>query len=301
MTVRATGTEPQATGQLPFESTAQKLRRNAEKSSQLSFMSTLDEPMDQWPDNIRGVPNALIRCALFKASQCGKSEDRPFHKEAVIASMGGMRISYKGEELDQRDLDVWSAVLHLYRSQNINEVVRVSSRQLLALAGLTNAGPNHRALKERLKRLQFTQIVIESEDESTSKFTFIGSLIDSAERTPEGLFWELRLAPRIRSLFIDGYSWLDWEIRDSLKRSPLAQWCYTFFRSHRKPFPMTIPTLLALSGSGSQELRFFRNDIKKALRRVADACMLYGLTFAWDYEKKGDKIIVSWQQTAQVS
>ncbi|MOA34445.1 hypothetical protein D3C78_1558180 [compost metagenome] len=86
-----------------------------------------------------------------------------------------------------------------------------------------------------------------------------------------------------------------------MKQSPLAQWCYTFYRTHREPFPMTIPTLRTLSGSASQELRFFRNDFKKALRRVEEACTLYGLTFAWVYEKKSDKVIVNWQRAIQSS
>jgi hypothetical protein len=205
-----------------------------------------------------------------------------------------MQITYKGEDLDQKDLDIWMAVLQLYRQRNVAEVVEVSSVKLLELAGLTNTGPNHRALKERLKRLAFTQISIEPEDPSTSKFAFAGSLLQRVERNHEGTHWQISLAARVRGLFTDGYTWIDWEVRTRLTRSPLAQWLFSFYRSHDKPFDISVRKLWELSGSGTADIRYFRNDLKKALRRVKEACHRWDIRFDWEYLQQGDKIRVRW-------
>ena len=254
---------------------SEKLARNAEKSRQLELGRVLDEPLERWPTDARAAPNALIRCALFRASRGARSGERPMHQGTLVASLGGMKIVYRGEDLDQKDLDIWMAVLQLYRSQKVSEVIQVTAGSLLTLAGLSNTGPNHKILQERLKRLNFTQIEITAEDESTSKFAFYGPLIQRAERNHEGSHWEISLAPRVRALFTKGYTWIDWEVRQRLRRSPLAQWLHSFYRSHRHPYNISVEKLWELSGSGTQDLRFFRSDLKKALRRVQEACSRY--------------------------
>lgn len=282
------------------DSLTEKLERNAEKSRQLSLGKALDEPLEHWPSSVRAAPNALIRCALFRASR-GAKERRHMHQGTLIASLGGLRITYKGEDLDQKDLDVWMGVLQLYRKQKVDKVMKISSIKLLELAGLTNTGPNHHALKERLKRLQFTQINIEPEDPaSTSKFFFAGSLIQEAERNTEGTCWEISLSPKVRGLFSGGYTWVDWQIRDRLRRSPLAQWLYSFYRSHDQPYDMKISTLYELCGSGTADMRYFRSDLKKAMARVSEACLRYDKVFDWQHDKTSDKIRVRWQTVAQI-
>jgi hypothetical protein len=63
-----------------------------------------------WPEAKRGVPNDILRSALFAAIQ-GKG--REYVKQHMIAAYDGVKIKYTGEQLDQSDLDVWEQILHL--------------------------------------------------------------------------------------------------------------------------------------------------------------------------------------------
>lgn len=283
-----------------MDALTRKLDKNAEKSRQLSLDRAINEPLEHWPCGTRAAPNALIRCALFRASRSAASDARESHNGTTIAAMAGMHITYKGEGLDQRDLDAWLAVVQLYRQKRISDTVTASSNQLLKLAGLSNSGTNHQALQERIKRLQFTQIAIEPKDPSTSKFAFYGSLIDSAVRDQSGSKWQLRLAPDVRGLFSAGYTWVDWQVRDRLKRSPLAQWCFSFYRSHSQPYSIKVATIWNLCGSATQEMRFFRNDLKRALTRVQEACERFDIGFHWEYTRQDDKIHVQWKHAEKL-
>src|SRR5690242_12013341 len=56
-----------------------------------------------WPELCRGVPNDVLRSALFAVSARG---DRRSMKREPIASLDGIEIRYTGARLDQSDLDV---------------------------------------------------------------------------------------------------------------------------------------------------------------------------------------------------
>ena len=54
-----------------------------------------------WPDEVRGVPNAVLRGALFTVSK-----ERDTIKDArQIATVEGIEISFKGERFNQTDLE----------------------------------------------------------------------------------------------------------------------------------------------------------------------------------------------------
>lgn len=252
-----------------------------------------ESQMHFWPDDKRAAPNAMVRCSLFRGVMGGKTGSRQMHNETLIASLGGEEIYYNGEDLDQRDFDVWMAVLQVFRDQPMGATVEVSSNKLLRLAGLTNTGPSHKALQTRLKRLAFTRVDVIPSD-PTNKAAFYGALLQEAERRSDGKTWHLRLAPKLKALFGDGYTWMDWEIRNRLGRASLAQWLHAFYRSHRNPLPISVERLKVLSGSGTKELRFFRSDLKKALNRLQEACDAYSVSMEWEYIRENDTIRVKW-------
>ncbi|MGP9633711.1 plasmid replication initiator TrfA [Halomonas sp. AOP43-A1-21] len=265
-----------------------------QKQQEIESLAALGtQQMDFWPDGKRAAPNAMVRCALFKGAMGGKAGSRLIHQQTLIASLGGEEIYYNGEDLDQRDFDVWMAVLQVFREQPIGATVEVSSNELLRLAGLPNSGQSHKALKERLQRLAFTRVDV-LPTKPGSKAIFFGALLQEAERMASGELWKLRLAPKLKALFGDGYTWVDWEIRNELGRASLAQWLHSFYRSHREPLPIGVATLYELCGSNTKELRFFRNDLKKALRRLAEVCERHGVDLEWDYVPGNDTIRVKW-------
>jgi hypothetical protein len=246
-----------------------------------------------WPDEKRAAPNSMLRCALFRGALATKNGTRKLHRNTEIPSLGREQIFYSGDDLDQKDMDVWMAVLQLFRERPVGETIHTSSNNLLKLAGLQNSGKSHQALRDRLDRLTFAHIQIKSSDPE-SKYSFHGSLLQRAERTSNGSVWEISLAPRLKLLFTHGYTWVDWEIRSYLNRAPLSQWLHSFYRSHRDPIPFTITKLHELCGSQTKELRFFRNDLKKSMVRLQEACEKYGVTLEWQHDKKSDRLTVNW-------
>lgn len=272
---------------------SERIRRLQKAHEQKSTEKYAEEQMDFWPEDKRAAPNAMVRCALFRGAMANRGGKREMHRETLLASLGGEEIYYTGEDLDQRDMDVWMAVLQLFREQPVGQYVHVTSNRLLRLAGLTNTGPSHDALEERLKRLALGRVDLIPTDPK-SRAVFFGSLLQSAERTPDGKYWELSLAPRLKALFNEGYTWVDWSIRNELRRASLAQWLHSFYRSHREPMPIGVEKLKDLSGSGTKELRYFRSDLKKALKRLEKACDKYGVKLDWNHDRRSDRVEVQW-------
>ncbi len=87
-----------------------------------------------WPEAVRGVPNGVLRSALFGAIKKGP---RRYLSRERIASLEGVEILYTGERLDQGDLDVWQAVLHIARLQGLGDECRATAYQLLKILGKT--------------------------------------------------------------------------------------------------------------------------------------------------------------------
>lgn len=273
-----------------------KLGRLAQKAKSMQEKEIMAGQMPLWPDDRRAAPNTLIRSALFKGTMIRDKVgvEREMLDKQVIEAVAGYTILYSGRVLDQRDFNTWLAVIQAYRSQYATDMVRVSGYELLRLSGLTNTGKNQRELKERLRRLKFTLLEIEPDD-PRKQSSFHGSLISDFIRGPDGKNWDIRLSPEVLLLFHDGHSWVDWEIRQTLKGAPLAQWLHMFYLSHARPFKYSISRLHQISGSETKELRFFRGNVKKAMVRLEEACRQHDVPFTWEYNKRGDKLGVDWR------
>jgi len=108
--------------------------REAKPPAQQNKNNVVQLPL--WPDKVRAVPNSFLRSALFGAIRKGR---RRFIKGEPLAALDGIEIHYTGERLDQGDLDVWEALLHAVRDQNLGNECRVTSYALLKLMGKTEA------------------------------------------------------------------------------------------------------------------------------------------------------------------
>lgn len=239
-----------------------------------------------WPEEARGVPNGVLRSALFGAIRKGL---RRYLKRERIASLEGVEIFYTGERLDQGDLDVWQAVLHLARLQGLGDECRVTAYQLLKLLGKTDTGKNRDILDQRLTRMNATAVRIR-----IGRHSYEGSLIDHVFRDEATLEYVIRLNPNLRALFErDQWTALDWFVRLELSGHPLAQWLHGFYSTHAQPYPVSVEKLHGLCGSENQDIHGFRRDIREALDAVTDACNLHGQTF--NAEIRGDLVHVERQ------
>lgn len=225
-----------------------------------------------WSEAARGVPNGVLRSALFGAVKKGP---RPYLEREEIHALDGVRIVYTGPRLDQGDLDVWEAVLHLVRQQALGDECRVTAYQLLKLLGKADTGSNRDVLDRRLRRLKANGL-----DIHVGRYGYEGSLIDEIYRDEETLEYVIRLNPKLRPLFDkDQWTALDWAVRVELGGQPLAQWLHGFYATHAKPYPMSVEKLHKLCGSETEEIWKFKQLLARALEAVSHACEKHGQAF----------------------
>ena len=230
-----------------------------------------------WPDAVRAVPNGVLRSALFGATRKGR---RRYINGEELAAIDGISIRYKGERLDQGDLDVWESVLHLAKHQKLGSEYRTTAYALLRTMGKTDSGKNRATLQARIERLVANAVILKQ-----GRYSYIGSMISSAAKDEKTQEWVIRLDERLRPLFAnDQFTQIEWSVRLSLDGQPLAQWLHGFYSSHAAPLPIKVETLYSLSGSEAGELWIFTQKLKKALDAVARACAAAGETFAWRIE-----------------
>lgn len=59
-----------------------------------------------WPDATRGVPNVILRSALFGVAKPAGKGGRSYMQRALIAATGDIKILQTGPRLEQSDLEL---------------------------------------------------------------------------------------------------------------------------------------------------------------------------------------------------
>jgi len=221
-----------------------------------------------WPNGVRGIPNAIARSALFNVASLRKGE-RKHYKQRDIAALGGICITYTGEELRQDDEDVFLQILHLARTHDLGTEVEFTGHSLMTSLMWSLNSPSKKRLVDCLHRLTATSLAISVTGRDGLREGYAGSLVRSFswkdESTGKALRkWVVLLEPKIAALFDPAcYSRLDWELRLALP--PLAKFMHTFYHTHAMPFPYKVENLHRLTDSDAKSMRHFREDLKKAL------------------------------------
>jgi hypothetical protein len=234
-----------------------------------------------WPDAVRAVPNGFLRSALFGAIAKGR---RRYMQAEIMAAVDGIEIRYTGQRLDQGDLDVWGSVLHAVRFQELGSQCRITSYALLMLMGLTDTGKNRATLQTRIERLRANALTV-----NQGRCTYIGGLLAGAAKDEETQKWVIELDAKMQPLFsADGFTQIEWAVRQELHGQQLAQWLHGFYSTHAKPFPLKIETLHRLCGSEATLMSDFAKKLRKALDAVSKASTAHGESFG--YEIRGDLV-----------
>jgi len=215
-----------------------------------------------WPNAIRAVPNTVLRSALFGVIQRGR---RKFLDRVAVASIDGLNVRHTGPRLDQADLDVWEQCLHLARTSPLGDRLEFTSYSFLKAIGRGTGKSQREWLKSALTRLQVSAVEIEE-----SRRAYSGQLLRDYARNDQSGRYVIEVNPKIIALFgQDGWTGLEWEQRQALKRQPLAQWLHGFYSTHKNPHPYKVATLQRLCGSETKELYKFRQQLRKAMEQVA--------------------------------
>jgi hypothetical protein len=224
-----------------------------------------DGQLPAWSESMRGVPNGVLRSALFSASRRGK---RRFMQRETIASVAGVLIVYSGPRLDQSDLDVWEGALHLARLAKLGERIEFTQKGFLRL--INRGGPTGSSigksdrdwLRDTLSRLEATAVKI-----TQGPAAYEGSLLDACTRDNcANGHYVVKVNPEMRVLFNrEGWTQIDWNIRRALIGHPLAQWLHGFYSTHAAPIPYKAETLRRLCGSESGDSASTNSERHKAL------------------------------------
>ncbi len=213
--------------------------------------------LELWPDEVRGVPNAILRGALF-----GVGQERTVHKKrALVAAVDGYEIRFKGETFNQTDLDVLEGMLHVAMPHPLGKRVEFTVHSFLKALGRKTSGADHEQFKEQVTRL--IGGVIEITD-TKARMTFIGTLVSKAFREEDTGRYVVIFDKDMLNLYEAGYSHIDWNQRMALGKSTLAKWLHGFYATHAKPYPYKVETLHNLCGSAAT-MKEFKRMLKKAL------------------------------------
>ena len=216
-----------------------------------------------WPEPERGVPNELIRSALFAAIH---SKSRRHVRAEKISAQGPYTIEFTGLQLTQAHLDVFEGVMHIARGTHEGNHVRFTAHRLLKLIGRHTGGNEHERLYGMLQELTATSVAIRKGDDQM----FWGSLL------PKGAGlgplnrreYVVEVSRELIKLFERGFSRIEWEQRRALKQKPLACWLQLYYSSHARPFAVKVQFLREQSGGNTKSLRAFRQNLKAALDEV---------------------------------
>ena len=216
-----------------------------------------------WPSAVRGVPNSLLRSALFGAIKRGK---RAYQQGVKKASVEGVTVIHTGPQLDQADLDVWQHCLHLARAEGLGTRIQFSAGSFLKAIERGAGGKDIEWLKNAFRRLSSSVVEV-----SDGKRAYFGPMLIGGARDDETGQYVIEMNLKIVSLFgTDGWTGVEFEVRRALKKQPLAQWLHQFYSSHARPFGFKVETIHRLCGSENASIKGFKQELRHALERLAE-------------------------------
>jgi hypothetical protein len=254
-----------------------------------------------WPESERGIPNELVRCAVF--SSRNRKEPREVYRAKaplVVPVLGGGEVIYIGEELRQDDETVWMQLVHLSKVAR-SEWVSFTPHSFLKAINWPNKGENYARLLTSIRRLATSGLEVYSSRFDKGMSTKLIAKYEYArgQDTP----WRVQVFDKddeLLFLFDKLYSRLDWETRLALPDG-VATWLHGFFSSHREPFAHKVETLAIGAGltletdedgqlteAARQSKRKERlREAKKSLKRALQALQGSGFLVSFEISRAG--------------
>jgi len=201
-----------------------------------------------WPESDRGIPNELVRCAVFAAKN--RRDPRKVYRAnapLVVPVIGGGEVVYIGEELRQDDETVWMQLVHLSK-EGCSEWVSFTPYSFLKAIRWPIKGASYTRLLTSLRRLATSGIEVYSQRFDKGVSTKLIVKYEYAKNADAP--WRVQVFDKddqLLFLFDKLYSRVDWDMRLALPDG-VATWLHSFFSSHREPFDHKIATLAAGAG-----------------------------------------------------
>lgn len=260
------------------------LRKRGEKAAAAAKTQQLALPF--WPEEVRSVPNAVLRGALFTVSK-----ERAVLKELTpIAAVDGIEIRAKNDRLNQVDLDLWEMLLHLQRLHPLGNRVEFTAHAMLKVLGRTTGGKDHQWLDNALARLIGSVVEIKWTRERKA---FAGALVSSFFRDDDTGRYVVKFNQEMATLYGQGHTYIDWEQRQALGQNNLAKWLHGFYTTHAAPFGYKVETLQKLCGSTVERIGDFRKLLRAALAKLVEIGAIEG----WQIDADTDVVTVEKEPT----
>src|SRR5215470_11895795 len=235
---------------------AESSREDADGAPPPTTAKVIQFPL--FPNETRPVSNDMARSALFS---CVQGVDRRMLKNAVLATVDGVEITFTGDQFNQDDHDVLMQLIFMAKNKPLGQFMMVSAYAILKGLGRKHGGHDHEQLRQEIKRLTHGGVTVRSKD-----YEYNGHLIDESLQDQRTRQWIYRFNVNMRMLFgLDNHTLIDWERRKNLKRKDLARWLQLYIATHAKPFPVSVNYVRQKSGSQAAALREFRRMLKRAL------------------------------------
>ena len=233
-----------------------------------------------WPEPARGIPNPVLRGALFAAVQ---GKNRAVFQRELLACQKGLQIRFTGIQLDQSDLDVWEQALHLARLHPLGTRCEFSVYGFLKALGRKTGKSEHEWLKNSFARLMGCGVELTNQQE---RKTYGGSLLEFMRDDDSGRYVVI-FNPKILNFYEGGWTAIDWQDRQLLRGKPLALWLHGYLATHAKPYPIKIETIRSFSGSSNKQIIGFKRSLIVALTELKKIEFIMGFDF------EGDNVIIN--------
>jgi len=264
--------------EIPAEVQAELDARDAKqkKEAEKALKNGVLKIPNAWSNEQRGIPNLVLRSALFGVVRRGRRE---FLDGVKIASWGNTSIKFTGKRLQQSDQDIWMACIEACKREGKTNVT-IGQRELLKLVG--RKGGNTARLLDDLERLVVASIKIED-----SQYLYMGSLLHAAIKDKNTGRIALTVDPMMASLFGTGSTHIEVTQRHALG-ADLSKWLHSYINSHassyRKPHFIGLDKVQKLCGSAATK-RKFRQQLRAALHELKNKKNIAGWSLENDVLK----------------
>ena len=235
-----------------------------------------------WAEAVRACPLAMLRSALFGVVRRGR---RQHLDDVEIAAWSGISIRYKGDRLDQADLDVWMQAVHLFRQQGLGGRLCLSAYEFLKAIERCTGKHDYQWLERSFTRMIACAVKID-----TGRYRYAGNLVHEFWYDKENEWYVLSLNPHLAALFADGYSLIEWEQRLVLGNKDLAKWLLGYVSTHQatvlKPHRIGLDKLQRLCGAEMRD-----KDFKYWTRHYMDQLKDLGAVTAWHFTGADNDIL----------
>jgi hypothetical protein len=244
--------------------------------------------LEPWANDRRAAPNAVFRSALFPALN---NKKRKFIKEYKVYSVGGLDVTFTGEQFDQTDLDVYLEILNLAKAVPLGQPVRFSAYSLLKALGRCTGKTDHKWLHSVLVRL--CGGVVEVTDH---KARYFGQLLFGGVRDEITNDYEITINPNFAKLFGFGlWSSIDLEQRRALERNSTAKALHAYYSTHTAPSLHLYDTLAQLAGLDGRN----KTAVKNSLIRAHEELRRVGFLVSYDTKPNGIEVVIKMTEGQQ--